>query len=108
MNQPLSTQIGSRIRERREILKLTREELAEKAELSFQFLAEIESGKKSMTTNTLAKLVPALGVSADYLLFGSTEKPEPTKIDIMLASLTAREREYAEKLLCVFIEALTK
>ena len=61
-----------------------------------------------MTTNTLAKLAPALGISAYYLLFGSTEKPEPTKMDIMLASLTAKEREYAEKLLCVFIEALTK
>lgn len=108
MDQPLSIQIGHRVRERREFLKLTREELAEKAEISFQFLAEIETGKKSMTTNTLAKLAPALGVSADYLLFGADERPGPTKLETMLASLTERDRRFAEELLNTFISAVSK
>ena len=108
MDEPLSVQIGRRIRQRREFLRLTREQAAEKAEISFQFLAEIESGKKSMTTNTLAKLVPALGVSADYVLFGSDEGMQADQLQTMLAGLTVQERKFAEELLRVFIRAVSK
>jgi len=39
-------QIGKRLRRHRENMNLTREEFAEKANISPQFLAEIENGKK--------------------------------------------------------------
>lgn len=42
-------EIGMRIRRHREFLDFTREELAEKADISTQFLADIETGRKSMT-----------------------------------------------------------
>lgn len=64
---------GRRIRAERESRGLTRERLAEKANLSVQFLADIENCKKGMTVNTLKKLCTALDVSADYLIFGTGE-----------------------------------
>ena len=45
-------QIGKRLRRHRENMNLTREEFAEKANISPQFLAEIENGKKGMSVDT--------------------------------------------------------
>ena len=46
-------EIGGRIWELRRARGMTREKLAEKAEISVQFLADIEKGRKSMTVATL-------------------------------------------------------
>ena len=108
MEEPLSIQIGKRIRARREELKLTREDVAELADLSVTFISEIESGKKNMTTNTLAKVAPALSISADYIIFGSDEHPKRTEIENQLARLSKRDRQLAEELLNTFIKAVSK
>ncbi len=63
-------QIGKRLRRHRENMNLTREEFAEKANISPQFLAEIENGKKGMSVDTLYKICKNLSMSADYILFG--------------------------------------
>lgn len=63
-------QIGKRLRRHRENMNLTREEFAEKANISPQFLAEIENGKKGMSVDTLYKICKNLSISADYILFG--------------------------------------
>lgn len=63
--------IGSRIKEKRLELKLTRDKLAHMAHISDKFLYDIEVGKKGMSAETLHKLAQALGVSADWLLNGN-------------------------------------
>jgi len=63
-------QIGKRLRRQRERINMTREEFAEKANISPQFLAEIENGKKGMSVDTLYKICSNFSLSADYLLFG--------------------------------------
>lgn len=70
MEQDKIEQIGKRLRRQREKLNMTREEFAEKAGISPQFLAEIENGKKGMSVNTLYKICKNFSISADYLLFG--------------------------------------
>ena len=62
--------MARRVRERRENLKMSREELAERIDVSPQFVAEIEYGKKGVSTKTLYLLSQALNTSADYLLDG--------------------------------------
>lgn len=62
--------IGNRITELRKRLGWTQEELAEKADLTPQFVSYAESGKKAMRPENLLKLSKALNVSADYLLTG--------------------------------------
>lgn len=62
--------IGKRIIERRKKLNLTQEALAEKADVTTQFVSYAESGKRAMRPENLMKMATALEVSADYLLTG--------------------------------------
>ncbi len=66
--------IGQRIKGLRMKRKMTREALAEAADLSASFLYEIETGKKSFSAYTLGNLSRALNVETDYILLGELEK----------------------------------
>lgn len=63
-------EIGKRIIERRKKLGLTQETLAEKGDMTPQFISYAESGKRAMRPENLLKISTALEVSADYLLTG--------------------------------------
>jgi transcriptional regulator with XRE-family HTH domain len=69
-------QIGFRIREQREALKYSREMFAEMAEISPDFLFDIETGKKNFTINVLRRICEALKISSDYFLFGNNNQVE--------------------------------
>lgn len=62
--------VGQRIADRRRKLGWTQEELAEKGDLTSQFVSYAESGKRAMRPENLLKISSALEVSADYLLTG--------------------------------------
>jgi len=64
--------VGKKIREERRILKLTQEELAEKADISANFLGHIERGTKRPTLNTLKKIADVLQIPMGALF--TTEK----------------------------------
>lgn len=103
-------EIGGRIREIREYSHYTREYLAEKANISVQFLADIETGRKSMTVKTLKSLSLALNVSSDYLLFGSPNPScphvEASNLSLLMSNLTVEEQQYAEEMIKIYIKAL--
>ena len=63
-------EMGQRIMARRKKLGLTQEALAEKADLTTQFVSYAEAGKRAMRPENLLKIAHALQVSADYLLTG--------------------------------------
>ena len=63
-------EIGKRIMDRRKKLGLTQEALAEKGEVTTQFVSYAESGQRAMRPENLLKISSALEVSADYLLTG--------------------------------------
>ncbi len=65
--------LGARLRALRKERALTLEALAERAEIGFVYLGEIERGLKMPSLNTFIRLVNALGVSADALLYDETE-----------------------------------
>jgi transcriptional regulator with XRE-family HTH domain len=60
--------LGERIREERLRLHLTQAELAEAIDISDTYMGAIERGERSLTLNTIVRLVNRLGVSIDYLL----------------------------------------
>ena len=100
-------EIGKRVRKVREYQKLSRERLAEKADISTQFLSDIELGRKSMTTTTLCSISTALMVSADYLLFGTEAEGKNTPLAEMLRSLSKEERRIAEDMLSLLIQGFS-
>ena len=63
-------EIGSRIKALREARGYTREELAERAEISSKFLYEVEKGRKGLSADTLLKISRTLSCSCDYILSG--------------------------------------
>jgi transcriptional regulator with XRE-family HTH domain len=52
--------LGSRVRERREALGLTRQQLAERAGLHFNYVGSIERGQRNVAVINLANLALAL------------------------------------------------
>ena len=66
--------MGARVRKAREDKKLTREKFSEMIEVSVNFVADVEYGKKSPSCNTLFRMAQALDVSVDYLLSGRVFK----------------------------------
>lgn len=107
--QDRNKEIGRRVRELREYQKASREHLAEKADISTQFLSDIEVGRKSMTTSTLCNISSALGVSADYLLFGKNNDEENNISPLfeMIKSLNDKEQEIAEEMLMILIKGFS-
>ena len=68
----------TRIRQARENMGYTREVFAEKLDVSVSYLAELERGRTGISVKMLVKVCNVLGLSADYVLFGS-ERSDDTK-----------------------------
>ncbi len=106
MAESLTVEIGRRVRRRREELGFTREQLAEQCDLSVHFFAEIELGRKNMTTKSLYKVARALNLSADYILFGEEAGAGKAGLEEMLGELSKEDRDIAEDILKNFVKAV--
>ena len=62
--------LGKRIRKRREVMKLTQQELAKALGHTSQHISAIEQDKRAPSLASLAKMAEELGVSIDYLVTG--------------------------------------
>jgi len=62
--------LGERIKERRQTLKITQQDLAQALGMTPQHISAIEQNKWSPSLAVLPKLAEELGVSTDYLLSG--------------------------------------
>ena len=67
----LLEQMGKRILERRKQMRLTQEELAERAGVTSQMISTAELGKKAMRPENIIKICSVLEISTDYLLLGN-------------------------------------
>ncbi|MCH5348223.1 MAG: helix-turn-helix transcriptional regulator [Oscillospiraceae bacterium] len=99
-------EVGKRITELRLDRGYTREKLSELADVSVQFLADIEKGRKSMTVATLRKLSAALLVSTDYIVNGTAEQDDNFPIISILNTLSEKDKKRAEIILTAFAEAV--
>ncbi len=73
--------LGERIREERLRLHLTQAQLAEAVDISDTYMGAIERGERSLTLDTLVRLVNRLGVTVDYLLADSVADSDANIID---------------------------
>ena len=70
-----------RIRKAREDLGYTREKFAEKLDVSVSYLAELERGRTGISVKMLIKVCKVLGLSADYVIFGSERPEDSNRLD---------------------------
>ena len=105
MNE-LNVEVGTRITELRRQRGYTREKLSELADISVQFLADIEKGRKSMTIATLKRIAAALLVTTDYIVNGTAENDDNDSIISIINTLSPQNKKRAERILTAFAEAV--
>jgi len=93
--------LGGRIRAERERQNLTRVTLAEMANTEQGYIVQIERGTRSPSLRTFTNLLMALGVSADCLIFGTSDNDETERERLVesFASLLKRSDEDDIKIL---------
>lgn len=71
----------SRIRKAREDAGYTREQFAELLDVSTSYLAEVERGRTGVSLKTLKAICKLLGLSADYVIFGTADSEDAVLLD---------------------------
>lgn len=101
--------LGLRVRRQRELLGYTREELAEKLDVSPKFCSDIELGVKGMSLQTLTKMSDILCMSVDYILFGEPElgKAECDTIHSLVSQCPKEHRSNLITILRAFVNSVT-
>ncbi len=106
MKKEINVEIGARIRQKREALGLTREQLAEKADMSVTFLAEVELGSKGVSPFTIRKLCDTMHVSADYLIRNRELTTDFPTIVELLSNLDSEYIPLVEELLQTYMKTV--
>lgn len=104
---------GDRIRAKRQLLGFTQDEMAEKIDHASKYYADIERGNCGMSIETLMALSKTLGMSLDYIILGDVmcdyehrvQTDETSAILEMLNNSDERQRQYAMKMLKLFLAA---
>ncbi|MBS5467656.1 MAG: helix-turn-helix transcriptional regulator [Clostridium sp.] len=106
MTKKYDSSIGMRIREKREMLGYSREYVAEQAEMSPSFLSDVELGTKGFSASTLMKLCKVLGLSADYILFGTADTFDYMRASELLSGLAPKYLPHVEELLAAYMKSI--
>jgi len=95
---------GQRLRRRRNLLGLTREQFAELADIGTGYYGQIEMGTSQMSVDTLIKVSRASRLSMEYILFGEESgEGDSAPVQALLDRCTPRELRLAEKVLQLFL-----
>lgn len=109
MNSTTKSQIGRRLREKREQAGYTREKLGELCALSPRFIANIEFGDSTFSLDSLMTVCRVLSCSSDYLLFGDSVDGEAwADAASKIRQLDAKYQEPVNKVLQGLIETIIK
>ena len=103
--------IGYRIQKYRERIGLKQEELAEKVDLSCNYLSAIEREVQTPKLDTLIRIINALGVSADIIMVDVIDagvSVQCTQLEKRLEKLPIKEKNKALHILDTIIEELEK
>ena len=75
---PIDLHVGSRVRMRRKILRISQEKLAEGLELTFQQVQKYERGSNRISASKLFEIAKALSTPVSYFFDGLNEAPSST------------------------------
>jgi len=100
--------LGKRVQQARKAKKYTQEKLAEIINISVNNISRIENATMGISLSTLVALCSALDVSADYILFGNDNGKHKNAIDILMSKLPEEKQFQAQKLLEVFVDAVSE
>ena len=90
-----------RIKECRELMKLSKTQLAEKTGLTISAISQFESGERDPNLESLNKLADALGVSVDYLI-GREEELSDKNMKAMFRGAQSMDTKTKSEMLSFF------
>ena len=105
-------ELGERIRERRQEIRLSQEAFAELAGVSVNTVIRVEGGRTAMSVEIFAKMAEALGVNAGELLggqiFGAAGINRLDKVIFRIRHLKKSDQELVLKTLDALIDGLCR
>lgn len=104
----INVQIGEQVRMAREQVKLTQEQLAEKLDVSPQYISDMERGVVGLSINTLKNLCGVLGVASDQILFGKRISDRGLILANVCHMLTEEEFSILVEIAGKYVEAITR
>ena len=102
----INIQIGEQVRIAREQAKTTQEILAEKIDVSPQYISDLERGVVGIALPTLKKLCCALGISSDQILFGTQSQERGIVLSNVCQALTDEQFVFLVEMVNCYVKAL--
>ncbi len=102
----INIEIGEQIRAAREHAHLTQEQLAEKIDVSVQFVSDLERGVVGISLTTLKKTCIVLGVTSDQILFGTSGSNLSSILAIKCKDLSPKNESLLMQIVNSFCEAV--
>ena len=103
-------ELGNRIRDRRQEMKMSQEMVAEKAEISINTVSRIEGGQSAMSIETFIKLLKIFGMDANELLgvtgFMSEKDVQCREMFFRIQHLKQREQTVVLRTMGTLVEEL--
>ena len=99
--------MGDRVKEARKKAGLTQEKLAERLDISVEFVGQIERGQKLPGMQVFIKLIEVLNVSADYLLRDSISTGQlfgDNALGSKIEQLSRKERIALEAIIDTYLQ----
>ena len=98
MDNYILEEIGKRISERRKLMRLTQEQLAEQMDISIQMISNLERGVKAIRIDNLIRLSQTLNISTDYILTGKQTTDDLVTLADQISQLGESQRKMIEVL----------
>ena len=105
VRKELNICIGERVRQARNAAGYTQEKLAEKLDVTIQYVSDLERGVVGTSIPTLVRICESLSVSSDFLLMGLDREVEPLDLSLRLRKLSPKERRLVESSIELMLEA---
>ena len=102
----INIQIGERVKGARERVRLTQEQLAEKIDVSTQYISDLERGVVGVAIPTLKNLCVSLGVSSDEILFGTASNEPLLHTMERCRALSPEQALILSDMICGYIKAI--
>ena len=106
VKKEINIQIGEQIKTAREQAKLTQEQLAERVDVSPQYISDLERGVVGISIPTLKRVCITLGVSSDQILFGTATKNRAAALNDLCKPLTEEQFVILTEVVGKFVEAI--
>ena len=100
----IDKRIGKRVKQCRERLGISQEELAEKTGLTANYISTVERGASGISLEALQRLCRLLGVSTDRIIFG-TDEPEVEALALArrISDIKPEYRQQVQELLSAIL-----